>query len=266
MGCDTAGMPLMPGAEPFHVDAGSTGVLLCHGLSGSPASMRPWGEYLAERGYTVDAPRLPGHGTSVAECNRTRWDDWYATVERSYRQLSEQCDHVFVGGLSMGGALAVHLAQQNPQVAGVMLVNPALASGDPKVTFLLPIMRVLGIKEYRGIANDIAKPGMDEVGYDRTPVRALLSFIDQWPMLVRDLHRLTQPTILFHAPGDNLVDSVTYGLLKADIGSSDFTYVELPESRHVATLDYDAPTIFERSAAFVKRVSADIESPQKSAS
>ena len=99
----------MPGAEPFHADGGPIGVVLSHGLSGSPASMRPWGEYLAERGYTVDVPRLPGHGTTVAECNRTRWDDWYATVERSYLQMRERCEIVFVGGLSMGGALAVML-------------------------------------------------------------------------------------------------------------------------------------------------------------
>ena len=60
--------------------------------------MRPWGRYLAEHGHTVDVPRLPGHGTSVAECNRTRWADWYAAVERSYLMLRERCDTVFVGG------------------------------------------------------------------------------------------------------------------------------------------------------------------------
>ena len=153
----------MPGAEPFHADGGPIGVVLSHGLSGSPASMRPWGEYLAERGYTVDVPRLPGHGTTVAECNRTRWDDWYATVERSYLQMRERCEIVFVGGLSMGGALAIHLAQQHDDVAGVMLVNPALGSNDLRAKLLLPVMKVLGIKEYPAISNDIAKEGMDEV-------------------------------------------------------------------------------------------------------
>jgi carboxylesterase len=251
----------MPGAEPFHADGGPIGVVLSHGLSGSPASMRPWGEYLAQQGYTVDAPRLPGHGTTVAECNRTRWDDWYATIERSYLRMRERCDIVFVGGLSMGGALAVHLAQQHEDVAGVMLVNPALGSNDLRAKLLLPVMKVLGIKEYPAISNDIAKEGMDEVGYDKTPIRALVSFVDHWPMLVRDLHRVTQPTIVFHAPGDNLVDRVTTDLLKVDIGANDFTYVELPQSQHVATLDHDAETIFTRSAAFIERVSADYEAP-----
>jgi carboxylesterase len=259
-------MPLMPGAEPFHADGGSTGVLLCHGLSGSPAAMRPWGVHLAEHGYTVDVPRLPGHGTSVAECNITRWDDWYAEVERSLHALSRRCEQVFVGGLSMGGALAIHLAQQHPDlVKGLMLVNPALASRDPRARFLLPVMRALRIKEYPAISNDIAKEGMDEIAYDKTPIYALWSLTRQWPRIVADLHRLHQPTIVFHAPQDSIVDTATTELLRALIGSNDFSYVELPESRHVATLDHDAPAIFERSLAFIQRVSADLEAPDAAA-
>jgi len=257
----------MPGAEPFHADGGSTGVLLCHGLSGSPGSMRPWGHYLAERGYTVDVPRLPGHGTSVAECNRTRWEDWYSVVERSLLQLHETCDVVFVGGLSMGGALAIHLAQQHLDlVDGVMLVNPALASGDWKANYLLPIMRGLQIKEYPAISNDIAKEGMDEVAYDKTPIHALWSFTRQWPRLVSDLHKVTQPTVMFHAPNDNILDGATLEVIKARIGSNDFTYVELSDSQHVATLDHDAPKIFERSVAFIERISREIDSPRATAS
>ncbi len=254
-------MPLIPGAEPFFAAGGSTGVLLCHGLSGSPASMRPWGEFLAQRGYTVSVPRLPGHGTSVTECNRTEWDDWYAEVERALLMLARRCDHVVVGGLSMGGALAVHLAQRHPDVVeGLMLVNPALASRDWKARFLLPVMRALRIKEYPAISNDIAKPEQDEVAYDKTPIYALSSFTRQWPRLVADLHRLRQPTIVFHSPQDNIVDTATTELLRAVIGSQDFSYVELPESYHVATLDHDAPKIFDGSVRFIERVCADLDS------
>jgi len=252
-------MPLMPGAEPFHADGGSTGVLLCHGLSGSPGSMRPWGEFLALHGYTVRVPRLPGHGTSVAECNITRWEDWYAEVERGMLQLARHCERVFVGGLSMGGALAIHLAQNHPDVVdGLMLVNPALASGDWKARYLLPVMRGLRVKEYPAISNDIAKEGADEIAYDKTPIYALWSFTRQWPHLIADLHRVKQPTILFHAPADNIVDTTTSELLRALIGSQDFSYVELPHSQHVATLDHDAPKIFDGSVQFIERVSADV--------
>lgn len=261
-------MPLMPGAEPFHAAGSSTGVLLCHGLSGSPASMRPWGEHLAAQGYTVDVPRLPGHGTSVAECNMTRWDDWFAEDERALLALAERCDTVFVGGLSMGGALALHLAQQHPDIVrGLMLVNPAIATDDPAAA-LMPMLRFARIDHVvlrllkPALANDIAKPDVDEVGYDRTPARALSSFIAHWPMIVRDLHRVHHPMIVFHSPSDHVVDKATVELLKAENHSSDFAFVELHDSHHVATLDHDAPTIFDRSVAFIERVSAEVAPPE----
>ena len=75
-------MVVRPGTEPFRHDGGSTGVLLCHGFTGSPASLRPWGEHLADEGHTVSLPLLPGHGTDWRELALTRWPDWYTAVER----------------------------------------------------------------------------------------------------------------------------------------------------------------------------------------
>jgi carboxylesterase len=251
-------MPLMPGAQPYRHDGGATGVLLVHGLCGTPAQVRPWAQYLAEHGLTVEAPRLPGHGTSLSECNRTRWSDWYATVERSMNLLGQRCDRVFVGGLSMGGALAVHLAQRHPDaVDGLMLVNPALTSADPRARLLLPLLKAARIKQYRPPAPDPRAPA--EVGYDRAPVDALWSFTRQWPTLVGDLHRVRTPTILFHSARDTLLDGASADALRALLGSPDLAYVELPDSSHVATLDRDAETVFAGSAQFVRRVCATLD-------
>ena len=72
-----SGVPsVMPGAEPFSRDDGTLGVLLSHGFTGSPASMKPWGQYLADRGYTVRVPRLPGHGTRWQDLNAVGWVPW----------------------------------------------------------------------------------------------------------------------------------------------------------------------------------------------
>lgn len=251
-------MPLMPGAQPYRHDGGATGVLLVHGLCGTPAQVRPWGEHLAARGYTVEAPRLPGHGTSVAECNRTRWADWYAAVERSLLLLHQRCDRVFVGGLSMGGALALHLAQRHPDdVAGLMLVNPALTSADPRARLLLPLLKALRVRQYRPPAPDPADP--PEVGYDVAPVDALWSFTRQWPALVADLHQVRTPTIVFRSARDTLLDGASADALRALLGSPDLSYVELPHSSHVATLDRDAATIATGSVQFVERVSATLD-------
>ena len=85
-------MPVMPGAEAFTHDGGQTGglqtgVLLCHGFTGSPHSVRGWAEYLAQAGLSVSVPRLPGHGTTWQEMNRTRSEDWFAEADRAFEEL-----------------------------------------------------------------------------------------------------------------------------------------------------------------------------------
>src|SRR6202034_3106811 len=104
-------MSVLPGAEPFEHDGGRVGVLLCHGFTGSPQSLRPWAQFLAEAGLTVSVPLLPGHGTSWQEMNRTTSDDWLATAGQALAELRAQCDEVFLMGLSMGGCLALRLAE-----------------------------------------------------------------------------------------------------------------------------------------------------------
>ena len=96
-------MPVLPGAEPFEHAGGDVGVLLVHGFTGCPQSMRPWAEHLAAEGFTVSLPRLPGHGTRWQDLNLTRWTDWYAEAERALDALRRTCSTVFVMGLSMGG-------------------------------------------------------------------------------------------------------------------------------------------------------------------
>ncbi len=134
-------MPVLSGAEPFSHDGGDIGVLLSHGFTGSPQSMRPWAEHLAGEGFTVRLPRLPGHGTSWQELNRTRFEDWYAVVDAALTELTERCSKVVVGGLSMGGTLVTRLAEQRgADVAGLMLVNPAFRSEDRRLV-ALPLIK-----------------------------------------------------------------------------------------------------------------------------
>jgi pimeloyl-ACP methyl ester carboxylesterase len=157
--CDDAEMNgVLPGAEPFTSDAGPTGVLLCHGFTGSPRTLRPWAEYLAEAGLSVSLPRLPGHGTTWQDLNRTGWTDWYAEVERAFDELAARSTQVFVFGLSMGGCLALRLAQTRADaVAGLVVVNPSLAP-DTRMFVLAPVLKHL-IRSLPGVADDIKKPG-----------------------------------------------------------------------------------------------------------
>jgi carboxylesterase len=247
--------PLTIEARPGLTGGRRVGVLLSHGFTGSPVSIRPWAEALGERGYGVAVPRLPGHGTDWKDLNTHRWDDWYGEVARTFDRLCLDHDAVVVGGLSMGGALALRLAEDHPErVSGLLLVNPALATGRLDVR-LLPVLKHV-VPSFPALANDIKKPGADEGAYPRTPLKAIHSFVRAWPTLIADLGRVTCPVLLFRSTDDHVVDERTRTILLRELGSDDVTDVALEDSYHVATLDHDAPTVFARSAEFVARVTA----------
>ncbi|MEU1289589.1 alpha/beta fold hydrolase [Kitasatospora sp. NPDC005856] len=246
-------MPLLPGAEPYRHQGGPVGVLLCHGFTGSPQSMRPWAEELAAAGFTVSLPLLPGHGTRWQDMQITRWEDWYAEVERELLALAEECEQVFVCALSMGGALALRLAAlHGPTVSGLVLVNPSVRSDTP-ASVLLPVLRHL-LPSRPGVANDIARPGSVEVGYDRTPLHAAWSLSRLWQEVQRLLPEVTQPVLLFHSPQDHVVSPANSELVLARISSTDVTERLCQRSFHVATLDHDAAEIFAASQDFIQRL------------
>lgn len=242
-------------AVPFAHDEGRVGVLLTHGFTGSPAAMRPWGEYFAEQGYTVRVPRLPGHGTSWKQMNRTRWQDWYGEVELALDELVARCEQVVVGGLSMGGCLALRLAEQRGRdVDAVMLVNPAVASENKQLR-AVPVLKWV-VPSMPGIGNDIRKTGVDEHCYSRVPLKALHTMMRLWEVTREDLPKVTQPLLMFRSADDHVVEPLSGRIITQRVSSRDLQERVLEHSYHVATLDHDAPTIFEESLAFVRRVTA----------
>ncbi|SHL85654.1 alpha/beta hydrolase [Actinacidiphila paucisporea] len=248
-------MPLMPGAEPYRHDGGEIGVLLCHGFTGSPQSMRPWGEYLAERGLTVSVPLLPGHGTRWQDMQVTGWQDWYAEVDRALGELAGRCSQVFVGGLSMGGTLALRLAARHgAEISGLVLVNPSVKADSPKLKAVAALSKV--VPSVKGIASDIAMDGGAEIGYDRTPLRAVHSLTRLWQLVRSALPQVTQPLLLLHSRVDHVVHPSNSAVVLASVSSTDVTEKVLERSFHVATLDHDAERIFAESYAFIERLSA----------
>ncbi len=150
----------------------------------------------------------------------------------------------------MGGCLALRLAQQRPDdVDALVLVNPAinLARFDVK---LVPALQWI-VPAMPGIGNDIKKVGGDEVGYDKTPLKALASQLKMWKDVRANLGKVTQPLILFRSDDDHVVDITSKDLILAGVSSTVKDFVELKDSFHVATLDNDAPLIFDRTSAFI---------------
>jgi carboxylesterase len=252
---------LAPHADPFFSDGTPdssgrrVGVLLSHGFTGSPASMVPWGQYLSEQGYAVSVPLLPGHGTTWQEMCGTTFQDYEDALEEEFDTLAARADVVVVGGLSMGGCLALSLAERRPaDVAGLVLVNPAVASTN-KQLLAVPLLKHL-VKAMPAIGNDIKKPGVSEYAYDKTPLKPLHSMVRAWKQVRADLPKVTAPVLLFRSAGDHVVDPSSARLILAGVSSTDTSERILENSYHVATLDNDAPQIFEESADFIRKVTA----------
>lgn len=258
-------MPVLPGAEPYRHEGGEVGVLLCHGFTGSPQSLRPWAEYLAERGLTVSLPLLPGHGTRWEDMQVTGWEDWYAEVERALAELLDRCETVFVFGLSMGGALTLRLAAKHgDRIAGIVVVNPANKVHGLSA-YALPVARHL-VRTTKGLSSDIAKEGVAEVGYDRVPLHAAHSVRKFFRIVDKELPQVTQPMVLLHSPQDHVVPPADSARILSRVSSADVKEIVLEQSYHVATLDHDAERIFEESWAFIGRLAPSVGTTKGSTS
>ncbi len=236
-------------------DGRTIGVLLSHGFTGTPSSMRPWAEFLNQHGYAVSVPRLPGHGTSWQQMNTTTYADWYAEIERSFEKLRSECDVVFVAGLSMGGLLVLNLALEHPRdVAGIALVNPMVNSTRKDIK-LLPVLKHL-VPAFPGIGSDIKKAGVEERAYSKTPLKAAHSLFSSTKAVRDRLPEITQPLMLFRSRIDKVVDPSSGEIIMSTVSSRDLTERVLEDSYHVATMDNDAPAIFEESLEFFRRLSS----------
>ena len=245
--------PILPGAEPFSAPGGPNGVLVVHGFTGCPQSMRPLAEAFAAAGHAVELPLLPGHGTSVEDMLETGWDDWSGAVEAAYRELAARCEKVVVAGLSMGGTMVCWLAAHHPEIAGVVAVNPAV---EPVADSFLDVIRgayEAGETTAAAIGNDVADPEVTELAYDRMPLAPLLSLQAAVTELAGHLGDIRCPVLLLNSPQDHVVPPSNGDFLASRV-SGPVERVTLARSYHVATIDYDRDEINARAVEFAAKV------------
>jgi len=246
---------LIPGADAWsHTGDTSVGVLVIHGFTGNPGSMRGLAEACAAAGLHVEMPRLPGHGTTLDDMMTTAWADWAGEAEAAYQRLAGRVNTVVVAGLSMGGALTLRVGADHPDVAGLVCINPATQPQAPEVVAMLEGMVEGGTEVIPAIGSDIADPDSKEAAYDGTPLRCLLSLVnDGLAPLAAEYPRLTMPLLLFNSVNDHVVEPVQGDYLAANYGGP-VERIMLERSFHVATQDYDKDIIFEGTVAFARRL------------
>ena len=241
---------IMSGAEPFLLKGGPRGVLLIHGFTGSPAEMRLLGTRLHERGFTVLAVRLPGHGTDVRDMEPTNWRHWYGAAVDGRYLLTDLCDEVNVVGLSMGGLLALKLAAEYP-------VHRVAALSTP---IFLTARRISLLPLYRAFLRYVPKKRRDYdidpciyVGYDKTPLASVSSLLDLIQSAQEDFPKVQCPSLLVQSRREHTVrpESATY--IYERLGALEKEIFWLEKSGHVVTLDIEREAVFAKVAEFVSK-------------
>jgi len=247
--------PIIPGAEPQSIDGGPNGALVLHGFTGNPQSMRGLAQAFAGAGFAVELPLLPGHGTAIEDMLETDWGDWSSAAEAAYQDLCTRCDRVVVAGLSMGGTLTLWLAERHPEIAGIVLVNPAVE--PPAESFREMLQGILdsGNPTMPAVGNDIADPNQTELAYEATPVAPLLSMLEADDGFASLLGSIECPVLLMNSPQDHVVPPSSSEMI-AERVSGPLERLTLERSYHVATLDYDKDEIERRAVEFARKVTA----------
>jgi carboxylesterase len=244
---------ILAGAEPFFFKGNDIGVLVCHGFTGTPQSMRYLGEQLHRAGYTVIGPRLKGHGISPAAMAGSTAADWIESVDDALAELRKCCTQIFVAGLSMGGTLALYTAASHPDlIRGAIPINAAVQLGNPDMAGLafgrgLPAT-------VPGIGSDIKDPGTQELAYAEVPVPAFRQIYALMAVTHDLLPRVQCPTLVITARQDHVVSPSNGPLIAGKVGANRVELLWLEDSYHVATLDHDKLLIATRAIDFIRSI------------
>lgn len=260
------------------VPGGRVGVLLIHGLGGTPVELRFIAQGLARAGYTVYCCQLAGHCGTPEELRRSTWHQWYASVEAAHDKLKEHCDVILAGGLSMGGILALHLAQNRPAgVQALLLYAPTLKLDGwsmPWHSVILQYVRPLpvrlelemterepyGIKDERVrrlILSSMQSGDSGAAGTFSTPLRSLAHFNSLVAAVKPELGKVRQPALIVHPRNDDMASLKNAQYLQANLGGLVDTLV-LDDSYHIVTLDQQRHLVAERTERFVSWVDATV--------
>jgi len=259
----------------FRLPGGDCGVLLIHGLTGTPTEMRTVGRGLNKHGFSVLGVQLAGHCGTEADLLATGWQDWFASVEAAAEKLRAEVDHLFVAGLSMGAVLALKYAIEHPdKVDGLALYSTTFHYDGwaipplSRLSFLLPIVDRLGIGRSRRfmesfpygiknerirsvIAGEMLSGDSAAAGLPGNPWPSLAELFRLCRTVRRDLAKVHTPTLILHATEDDVASMRNAEIVQQGV-SGPVELVELAESYHMITVDQERQTVIDRSAGFFR--------------
>jgi carboxylesterase len=239
---------VIEGAETFKIKGNTIGLLLSHGFMGTPQSVHDLGEKLSELGYTVYAPRLKGHGTHYKDLEKSTYMDWFTDFENGYLHLKKHCSEIFVVGQSMGGTLALWLANKYKDIKGLVLINAALTvpNYDQWIGKSSP-------KYLSESAPDIKLKGVHEITYSKVPLKSIHELQALMKRTPEILPNITNSILCFKSAEDHVVPPTNTDYILENIGSVDKEAVTLYHSFHVASMDHDKDKIVMSTHSYIQK-------------
>lgn len=242
---------------------GKIGCLLVHGLTSSTQEMEELASYLHSKGYTVLAPLLKGHNTSIKDLSKTTWHDWYSSVKKDFDFLNKNCSKIYVIGLSIGATLSLHLAaNNNNKIKGLVLLAPAIFYASPlaKFTPILKYFKKYSIKDYSryypgrkeaffDIADEKALRG--RTAYKQVPLASMASALKLIKIAKKEIKRINIPTLIIHSKKDNTTKPESSQFIYDNLRIMEKRIIYIQNSGHVIILDFDKKRIFKEICNFI---------------
>ena len=268
----------------FFFKGGRAGVLLIHGLTGTPAEMQILGKGLHKAGFTVYGMQLAGHCGDEDDLLATNWHDWYDSVNRAADRLLQHVDILFVGGLSMGAVLSLKLAADRPDdVKGVGVYGPTFSYDGwsipryiQKSVFLLKWFKTFGIfrksvfieRPPYGLKDERIRKTVSESmlsgdstkgGLAGNPLGSLAEMQELAKVTKAQLPMVKAPCLIMHSNDDDIANMETNSGLVARSVSGPVKMMPLENSYHMITIDRDRKTVINESVAFFSALCPDTE-------
>ena len=249
---DRSAFDLRPGGTSGSVGSNGAAVLCLHGLTGTPYEVRPIAQALAARGLRARAPWMAGHEQGHVALARTRYEDWLELAEHELTALRAEYAKVFVVGVSMGGLVALRLAETRV-VDGIVVIGTPLALRWPLPLLARVLRRLVPFRAKRG--SDIRDPAARarHPGLEAMPLASVYELVRLEAVVAAELSRIRVPILVAHGRHDRTAPPRDAARIHAEVASVDKELFYLERSGHVASVDYDGPALARAAADFIAR-------------
>ena len=244
-----------PEAQPFFLEGGRHAALLIHGFTGSAAHMRPLGEALHEAGFTVKGINLPGHARDLEAMKGSTWQDWIGAGRDALAELRARYETVSVAGLSLGGCIALILAEEGLPDAAIPISAPMAAQNKllPLAGALCHIVPTISWGKGGG-PKDHMLDAKYNLGYGGFPTRCGADLYKAIRQARDNLSRITCPLMVVQSHGDETIDPGSADLILKGSAGEVKKMLWLDEVPHVCTITSALPTIAREAADFLRAV------------